>query len=117
MVDAEEQLLLLKKGHQARKVVSTALDLDMLPLGNVVNTNVEFVTTGRPTGNFLANEKVRVPPKTLSCIDGIVIGYSDQIQPLSLELLVEDLGWVIALATKTSHYGHGSHARMNGVDM
>jgi hypothetical protein len=89
----------------------------MLPFSNVVNPNVDFVPTGRPTGNLLANEKVRVPPKTLPRIDRIVIGYSDQIQPQVLELLVEGFGRVIALATKTSQHRHGSHAGVNSVDV
>jgi hypothetical protein len=82
----------------------------MLPFHNVVNAYVDFGAAGRLTGNFFANEKVRVPPKTLPRIDRVVIGYSDQIQPQVLELLVEDFGRVIALATKTSHHRHGSHA-------
>jgi hypothetical protein len=82
----------------------------MLPFRNVVNAYVDFVLTRRLTGNLLANEEVRVPPKTLPRIDRIVIGYSDQIQPLVLELLVEGFGRVIALPTKMPQHRHGSHA-------
>jgi hypothetical protein len=39
--------------------------------------------------------------QALCRINGIVIGYGDQIQPLALELLVEGFGRVVALAAKT----------------
>ena len=64
VVDAEEHLLLLKIGHQARKVISPALNLHVLPFSDVVNAHVDFVPTGRATGNLLAKEEIRMPPKT-----------------------------------------------------
>ena len=109
--------LLLKIGNQARKVASPPLNLHMLPFINVVNAHVDFVPTGRVAGDLFADEKVRVLAETLSRIDRIVIGYSDQIQPPVLELLVEDFRGIIALATKTANHRHRSHAGVDSVDV
>src|SRR5208337_721693 len=117
VVDAEEQSLLFEISHQTRKVISPALNLEVLAFHNVVNPNMDFVPTGRPAGDLLAEEKVRMPPKGLPRRDRIMIGYSDQIQPLALELLVEGFGRVIALAAKTVQHRHGSHAGVDSVDV
>jgi hypothetical protein len=102
MVDAEEHPLVLEISHQTRKVIAPALNLYVLAFSNVVNANMDFVPTGRPAGNLLAYEEVRMPSKTLPRRDGIVIGYRDQIQSQALELLVEGFGGVIALTAKTA---------------
>jgi hypothetical protein len=102
VVDAEEHPLFLEISQQTRKVIAPALNLYVLTFSNVVNPHMDFVPTGRPAGNLLTNEEVRIPSKALPRSDRIVIGYGDQIQPQALELFVEGFGRAIALAAKTA---------------
>ena len=89
----------------------------MLALTDVVNADMEFVAARRPAGDLFAKKEVRMAPKVLRRINGIVIGYGDQIQPLALELLVEGFRRVVALAAKTVQHRQGGHAGVDGVDV
>ncbi len=74
MVNAEEELPLRQIHDERQNVVFPALELLVLALMEVVNSDVDFRTAGHPARQLLAQEKVGMAAKGLGTLDAIVIG-------------------------------------------
>jgi hypothetical protein len=65
MIGAIQKLLLVEISVQRKKIVRAALNFDVLPFGEVVNTDVNFGAAGKVAGYFFAKEKVGMAPEGL----------------------------------------------------
>jgi hypothetical protein len=61
VVDGEEELSLGEIHQQCRQVVASLLELNMLPLMEIVDSYMDFRTAGHAARQLLAKEKFRIP--------------------------------------------------------
>jgi hypothetical protein len=74
MVDAEKQFLFREVHHQGNKVFTSALDLNVVSLGDSVDSQVHFGSSRHRNGRFFAKEEIGVFTKGLPSIYGVVVG-------------------------------------------
>jgi hypothetical protein len=65
MIDAEKNLSLREVHNERRYVRLPALELLVLALMEVVNSDVDFGTAGHPARQLLAEEKIRMATERL----------------------------------------------------
>src|SRR5262249_48930759 len=73
MVDAEEDLALGQIHQQGNKVLTAALNLDMIPGGDGVGTDVQLGSAGHRHGYFLAHEEVGVAAEMFGYFNRIMV--------------------------------------------
>jgi hypothetical protein len=102
MIDAEEQSALGEIHQQRHQIVAPLLQLAVLPLADVVYSDMHFRAAGHTASQLFTQEKVGVPPQFLRPFDGIVVRKREQAHPAALELFVDFFGIAITLAAKMS---------------
>src|SRR5260370_41325881 len=88
VIGAEKQVVILQPCEQRFKIVTAALEFDVIPLGDVVNAHVELVAARKDAGDLFAEEKIGAGAQVLHRVNGIVIGDGHQIHAQALELFV-----------------------------
>ncbi len=109
--------MILQPCEQRFKIVTAALELDVVPLGDVVDAHVELVSAGKDAGDLFAEEEIGAGAQILHRVDGIVIGDGHQVHAEALEFLVNLERLVVAFAAYLSQERDGAHARVPGMDM
>lgn len=89
VVGAVEQPLLAQVGDQAGKIVPPALHIEVLALGDVVNTHVQFSAARHAAGDLFAQEEVCMPAQRLCGADRVMVRDGDEIHAKPLEALVD----------------------------
>src|SRR5260370_40535931 len=102
VIGAEKQVVILQPCEQRFKIVTAALEFDVIPLGDVVNAHVELVAARKDAGDLFAEEKIGAGAQVPHPVSGIVLRDRHAIHAGALELLVAFLRLVVALLTSLS---------------
>ncbi len=117
MIDAEEKTLLTKVGKKPGQVVPPPLQLNMVPLAEVIDAHVEARSAWQDAAHFLAQEEVRQPAQGFGGVNRVMIRHRDQVHAESLQVGVEGERIVITLAANAAEAGKIAHSRVHRVDM
>ncbi len=102
---------------QAYQIVAAAANFGVLPLGQVIDANVDLGPAGHRASDFLADKEVRVLPQFLGAADGVVVGQRDQVHAALPQRRVDVSRRAVAFQKKMAQDGHGHSARMRGVNV
>lgn len=117
MVDAEEEPSLGEVHQQSHQVVAALLELDVLPLGQVVDSDVCFRPARHPAGDLFAHEEILAPAQNFRSIDGIVVRQREEVHPAAVEQCVHFHGIVKTFAAKSADEWGSAWPREVGVNM
>ncbi len=110
VVDAERNPLLRQVGEKGLGITPPALDRRVVGLRDVEHAKVQLSPPGQLAGDLLAHEEIGPPGKLKSPLDGIVVGESNEVHPVSERSLVDGGGLGIALADEPAQNGQGQGA-------
>jgi hypothetical protein len=108
VIDAEKQPFFRKVYQQGDQIIAPLLNLDMLALGQIVDTDMDFRAARHLAGDFFADEKVFVSPQRLGAFDRIVLGQSDQVHPALFQSGVDFARIAVTFATEFAHERSGA---------
>ncbi len=117
MVGTEKQVVIRQPGDQRFKIVTAALKLDVVALGNVIDADVQLISAGQGAGDFLAEEEIGAGTQGFHGVDGIVIGDRYQVHAEAFQLVVDGERIVVAFPADGAKAGDGAHAGVPGVDV
>ena len=100
MIDAEQEAALGKVHEQCDEIVAALLEMKVLPLGNVVNADVNLRAAGHAAGELFAQEKIRQAAKFFGAFNRIMIGESEKIHAATAQLFINLERIAITFAAK-----------------
>lgn len=117
MIDAKENPAFGKIHQQRDEIVPSLLELNVLALMEVVNTNVNFRAARHPARQLLAEEESGPASQLFGTVDRIVIREREEIHASPLQQGVHLFRIAIAFAAEVARERSRARAREITVDV
>lgn len=108
MIDAEENSSFGEIHQQGDQIAASSQQLVMLPLAQVVNTDVSLGPAGHLAGEFRTHEEVRQVAEFLRAFYRVVVGKGEQIHSAPAQLRIQLSGIAVTFSAEIFDKGSGT---------
>jgi hypothetical protein len=117
MIYGYKQPSLVSVGQQTFNVMTAALQFDVIFFLDAIYAGVHLCAARQGAGDFFTEKEIRMVAQFFDRVDGIVVGYRNQIHSSGFQSFVESAGVVPGFPANAGESGYGTHTRMDGVDV
>ena len=117
MLNRAEDALFLKVSRQREQIIAATLDLNVLPLSDIIRTHLQLRAAWHSARDLFTDKEVGVAPQAFGTVYGVVVGNCNQVHSPALQLFVSGFRRAIRFPAKSSHERQSAHAGVEGVNV